>query len=173
MVVANKLDLPDGRARLPEAQAAARRRGLACFEVSAATGEGMPAFLYALGQAVAEARAARAAAPAPTAAAGPGRQVTDPSGTEPEVPIQVVREGAGFRVLGDRPRRWVAMTDLDNQQALAYLQQRLRRAGVEELLTKAGARPGDEVLVGEVAFEYEPDPLASSRGRGRPRRPAR
>jgi GTP-binding protein len=173
MVVANKLDLPDGRARLPEAQAAARRRGLACFEVSAATGEGMPAFLYALGQAVAEARAARAAAPAPTAAAGPGPQVTDPSGVEPEVPIQVVREGAGFRVLGDRPRRWVAMTDLDNEQALAYLQQRLRRAGVEELLAKAGARPGDEVLVGEVAFEYEPDPLAESRGRGRPRRPAR
>jgi GTPase len=170
MVVANKLDLPDGRARLPEAQAAARRRGLACFGVSAATGEGMPAFLYALGEAVKEARAARAAAPARAAAAGP-RAGQPP--TEPEVPIGVVREGAGFRVLGDRPRRWVAMTDLDNPQAVAYLQQRLRRAGVEELLTKAGARPGDEVLVGDAAFEYEPDPLAESRGRGRPRRPAR
>ena len=36
----------------------------------------------------------------------------------------MVREGAGFRVLGDRPRRWVAMTDLDNPQAVAYLQRR-------------------------------------------------
>jgi GTPase len=85
----------------------------------------------------------------------------------------VVREGTGFRVLGDRPLRWVAMTDLDNPQAVAYLQRRLRRAGVEDLLEAAGARPGDEVLVGEATFEYEPDPLASSRGRGRRRPPSR
>jgi GTPase len=76
-------------------------------------------------------------------------------------------------VLGDRPSRWVAMTDLDNPQAVAYLQRRLRRAGVEDLLAAAGARPGDEVLVGDAAFEYEPDPLTSARGRGRPPRPGR
>jgi len=162
MVVANKVDLPEGRGRLPEAQAAAARRGLACFGVSAVTGEGVPAFLYALGAAVAASRSARQAA-----AGGPGAGAP---ATETEVPIQVVREGTGFRVLGDRPSRWVAMTDLDNPQAVAYLQRRLRRAGVEDLLAQAGARPGDEVLVGEAAFEYEPDPLAGSPGRGRPRR---
>jgi len=162
MVVANKVDLPEGRGRLPEAQAAAARRGLACFGVSAVTGEGVPAFLYALGAAVAASRSARQAA-----AGGPGAGAP---ATETEVPIQVVREGTGFRVLGDRPSRWVAMTDLDNPQAVAYLQRRLRRAGVEDLLAQAGARPGDEVLVGGAAFEYEPDPLAGSPGRGRPRR---
>jgi GTP-binding protein len=163
MVVANKIDLPEGRARLPEAQAAAARRGLACFGVSAVTGEGIPAFLYALGEAVAAARASRQASAA-------GQQVEAPA-TETEAPVEVVREGTGFRVLGDRPLRWVAMTDLDNPQAVAYLQRRLRRAGVEDLLAAAGARPGDEVLVGEAAFEYEPDPVAQVRGRGRPRRP--
>ena len=170
MVVANKVDLPEGRARLPEAQAAADRRGLACFGVSAVTGEGMPAFLYALGEAVAAARTARREAARPPegsrAAAAPDQQ-------EQEAPIQVVREGAAFRVLGDRPERWVAMTDLDNPEAVAYLQRRMRRAGVEDLLAEAGARPGDEVLVGEAAFEYEPDPLASARARERPRRPGR
>jgi GTPase len=165
MVVANKVDLPEGRGRLPEAQAAAARRGLACFGVSAVTGEGVPAFLYALGAAVAASRSARQAAAAGQGAGAPA--------AETEVPIQVVREGTGFRVLGDRPLRWVAMTDLDNPQAVAYLQRRLRRAGVEDLLAAAGARPGDEVLLGGAAFEYEPDPLASSRGRGRPRPPAR
>jgi GTP-binding protein len=165
MVVANKLDLPEGRARLPQAQAAAARRGLACFGLSAVTGEGIPAFLYALGAAVADARSARR----PPAA---GQDAEVPA-TETEAPIEVVRKGTGFRVLGDRPLRWVAMTDLDNPQAVAYLQRRLRRAGVEDLLEAAGARPGDEVLVGEAAFEYEPDPLASSRGRGRPRPPPR
>jgi GTPase len=165
MVVANKVDLPEGRARLPEARAAAGRRGLPCFGISAVTGEGMPGFLYALGAAVAASRSAR------QAAAG-GRGAVD-AAAEPEVPIQVVRAGSGFRVLGDRPSRWVAMTDLDNPQAVAYLQRRLRRAGVEDLLAAAGARPGDEVLVGDAAFEYEPDPLPASRGRGRPPRPAR
>jgi len=165
MVVANKVDLPEGRDRLPEAQAAAARRGLACFGVSAVTGEGVQAFLYALGAAVAAARSARQAAA--------GDQGAEVPATETEVPIQVVREGTGFRVLGDRPLRWVAMTDLDNPQAVAYLQRRLRRAGVEDLLAAAGARPGDEVLVGGTTFEYEPDPLAPSRGRGRPGPPAR
>jgi GTP-binding protein len=165
MVVANKVDLPEGRARLPEAQAAAARRGLPCFGVSAVTGEGMPAFRYALGEAVAAARSARQA----SAPGGPGAH---PPATETETPIQVVREGGGFRVLGDRPLRWVAMTDLDNPQAVAYLQRRLRRAGVEDLLAAAGARPGDEVLVGGATFDYQPDPLAQPRDRGRPRRPA-
>jgi GTPase len=171
MVAANKLDLPEGRARLPEAQAAADRRGLACFGVSAATGEGMAAFLYALGEAVEAARAARrdAARPAAETPAGAARA----AGREQEAPIRVVREGAAFRVLGDRPQRWVAMTDLDNPQAVAYLQRRMRRAGVEDLLAEAGAKEGDEVLVGEAAFEYEPDPLGSARARGRPRRPGR
>jgi GTP-binding protein len=164
LVVANKVDLPEGRARLPEAEAAARRRGLPFHAVSAATGEGMRELLYALGAEVAQARAAR-----PVVPAAPPAAIT----SDPEVPIAVTREGAGFRVLGDRPERWVAMTDLDNPQAVAYLQRRLRRAGVDDLLAGAGASPGDEVLVGDAAFEFTPDPLAGTRGRDRPRRPAR
>jgi GTP-binding protein len=164
MVVGNKADLPEGRARIPDAETAARRRGLPFFAVSAATGAGMREFLYALGAEVSQARAAQPAAPA-----APSVTVA----ADPEVPISVVREGPGFRVLGDRPVRWVAMTDLDNPQAVAYLQRRLRRAGVDDLLTGAGASPGDEVLVGDAAFEFTPDPLAEARGRDRPRRPPR
>jgi GTP-binding protein len=161
MVVANKADLPEGRARLPEAEAAARRRGLPFFAVSAATGEGIRELLYALGAEVGQARAARPAA----SAAPPAAAVA----ADPEVPISVIREGPGFRVLGDRPERWVAMTDLDNPQAVAYLQRRLRRAGVDDLLAAAGAAPGDEVLVGGAAFEFTPDPLAGARSPGRGR----
>jgi GTP-binding protein len=168
MVVGNKADLPEGRARIPEAEAAAKRRGLPFFAISAATGEGMREFLYALGAEVGQARAAQ-----PVASAAPPVTVA----ADPEVPISVAREGAGFRVLGDRPERWVAMTDLDNPQAVAYLQRRMRRAGVDDLLTEAGASPGDEVLVGDAAFEFTPDPLADplagTRGRERPRRPGR
>jgi GTP-binding protein len=157
LVVANKIDLPEGRARLPEAEAAAARRGLACHAVSAATGEGLPGLVYALGELVAEARAAR---PAPE-----GRE--DLLVVEQETPIAVVRDPDGrLRVRGDRPERWVAMTDLDNPEGVAHLQRRLRRAGVDELLAAAGAQLGDEVVVGEATFEYEPDPLTEARRRG-------
>jgi GTP-binding protein len=150
LVVANKIDLPEGRARLPEAEAAAARRELACLPISAATGEGMRAFLYTLADLVAEARAAE------TAAARQAPVANAPT-AEPEAPIQVVREADGWRVLGDRPARWVAMTDLDNPEAVAFLQRRLRRAGVDDMLARSGARRGDEVVVGDAAFEYEPD----------------
>jgi len=157
LVVANKIDLPEGRARLPEAEAAAARRGLACHAVSAATGEGLPGLVYALGELVAEARAAR---PAPE-----GRE--DLLVVEQETPIAVVRDPDGrLRVRGDRPERWVAMTDLDNPEGVAHLQRRLRRAGVDELLAAAGAQLGDEVVLGEATFEYEPDPLTEARRRG-------
>ena len=153
LVVANKIDLPEGRARLPQAEAAAARRGLAFHAVSAATGEGLRGLVYALGELVAEERAAR---PAP---GGRGELVV-----EPEATIEVVRDPDGrLRVRGDRPQRWVAMTDLDNPEGVAHLQRRLRRAGVDELLAAAGAQQGDEVVVGEATFEYEPDPLAEAR----------
>ena len=146
LVAANKIDLPDGRARLPEAEAAATRRGLELFPISAATGEGLQPLLRAIGAAVAEVRAH--AAP---------HVVSTTVIEEPEVPISVVREGSGqFRVLGDRPARWVAMTDLDNNDAVAYLQRRMKRAGIDDLLAEAGATVGDEISVGDIAFEYHP-----------------
>jgi GTPase len=152
LVAANKVDLPEGRERLPQAEAAAARRDLPFFPISAATGEGMPALLYALADAVAEARAAQGA--------GASLAVTGTAVEEAEAPIEVVREAGGWRVLGDLPARWVAMTDLDNPEAVEYLQRRLRRAGVDDLLAEAGAKPGDDVIVGDSIFEYEPDVLA-------------
>ena len=50
----------------------------------------------------------------------------------------------------------VARHDLANPEALAYLEQRLREIGVIEALREAGFEPGDEVRVGEQAFELDP-----------------
>jgi GTPase len=160
LVAANKADLPEGRARLPQARAAAERRGLPFHAISAATGEGMPALLYAIAAAVAETRAAEAERERATVPAGAGSRGAGgghDAVVEPEAPIEVVREDESWRVLGDRPTRWVAMTDLDNAEGVAYLERRLRRAGVYDLLASAGAQPGDEVLIGAAAFEYQPD----------------
>jgi len=46
------------------------------------------------------------------------------------------------------------MADLTNQEAVAYVQDRFRRMGVERALARAGAREGDTVRVGPVELEY-------------------
>ena len=46
--------------------------------------------------------------------------------------------------------------DLDNFEAVAYLEQRLTEIGVIKALRKAGFEDGDEVRIGEHTFELNP-----------------
>jgi GTPase len=69
----------------------------------------------------------------------------------------VTREGERFRVIGRGVERWVSETDLDDPEKLQRLQRRLVKEGVERELASAGARRGDEVMIGDVAFEYLPE----------------
>lgn len=81
--------------------------------------------------------------------------------------ISVARDADGsWRVEGGNVERWVAMCDMQNSEAVAHLQERLDRAGVEAKLEAAGATAGDEVRIGVVTFEWWP---SSGRrvGRGR------
>jgi len=69
-------------------------------------------------------------------------------------------DGEVFRVLGERPTRWIRQTDFSNDEAVGYLADRLNRLGVEEALLKAGAVSGSTVLIGPednaVVFDWEP-----------------
>ena len=56
---------------------------------------------------------------------------------------------------GRTAERVVAMADLTNEEAIEYVQVRLRRMGVERALARAGAREGDVVRVGPVELEYQ------------------
>jgi Obg family GTPase CgtA-like protein len=61
--------------------------------------------------------------------------------------------------------RWVGEADLDDQRSVARLQKRLARAGVERELEAAGAKRGDEVVIGDDAFEFYPGDLPEEAGR--------
>lgn len=113
--------------------------------LSAVTGEGIDAFLYALRAAVIAAREAR------PPAAGYIRHVVR------EEPLEIAREDGAWRVRGRRAERAVAMTDLENEEAVRRLQRRLIWIGVERALEAAGAVTGDEVRIGATAFEFQPD----------------
>ncbi|HEX2180229.1 MAG TPA: GTPase ObgE [Actinomycetota bacterium] len=143
VVALNKVDVA-GQDRAQQAQDAFDARGMEAFVISAAEGTGLHALRKRLAELVAQYR----------------RDRSRPQGfelfkTTPD-PIKVEREGNGWRVTGGGVKRWVAMTDLNNSEAVAYLQNRLDRAGVEDLLGKAGAEHGDEVRIGDSVFTWWP-----------------
>jgi GTP-binding protein len=71
--------------------------------------------------------------------------------------FEVRREGRRFRVVGRGVERWVADTDLDDPGQVERLQKRLVKEGVERQLAAAGARRGDEVIIGSSTFEFIPE----------------
>jgi GTP-binding protein len=69
----------------------------------------------------------------------------------------VSREGEVYRVTSDGIERLVAMTDMESEEAVARLQQKLRTAGVDDALAAAGCADGDTVRIGELEFTYADD----------------
>jgi GTP-binding protein len=69
--------------------------------------------------------------------------------------VERVGEGA-FRVTGEAVDRLIARHDLENEEALAHVEQRLRRLGVIAALEANGFEPGDDVEIGGVVFELDP-----------------
>ncbi|MGN6870942.1 MAG: GTPase ObgE [Solirubrobacteraceae bacterium] len=62
-----------------------------------------------------------------------------------------------YRVTGQGIERLVARYDLDNADALAYLERRLRGIGVIRALQDEGFEPGDEVEIAGIAFDLDPE----------------
>jgi GTP-binding protein len=113
------------------------------LRLSAVTGEGLNEVLGRVGALVADARASE-----------PETEAFVVHRPEPRG-VRVERTSAGaFVVRGRQAERAVAVNDLTDPQALAYVHDRLRRLGVDRALARAGAREGDLVRVGELEFEY-------------------
>jgi len=69
----------------------------------------------------------------------------------------VRRTGEGsFSVSGEGVERLLARYDLDNKEALAHLERRLRGLGVLRALESEGFEPGDEVEIAGIAFDLDP-----------------
>ena len=152
IVVANKCDLPGTEEAQERLREAAEADGRAFFAVSAATGEGLDALVSSCAAEVARLRAA-------AAERNEGADHTELWELERQRrdrSMRVIREERhAWRVSGSQVERMVVQTDWDNDEAVAYLQHRFDRAGVNDALAKAGARTGDEVRILELAFTYE------------------
>jgi GTP-binding protein len=121
--------------------------------VSSATGVGVEAVRRAIFEGVPEAGAA-AAAPASEPEFEAEHIVYRPAG-EQGFGVERVDDRV-YEVRGRGIELLIRRHDLDNLEALAYVEQRLREIGVIAALRSAGFEPGDEVRIGEATFELDP-----------------
>jgi GTPase len=127
-------------------------RVLGVFAVSSATGEGLDELRNRILAELPETQPTlEAGAAEPEAEFEAEHRVYRPVG---EGGYWVEREEDGaFRVLGRGVELLFERHDTRNEEALAYLEQRLGEMGVLAALSRAGFEPGDDVRIGEHEFE--------------------
>jgi GTP-binding protein len=123
------------------------------FEISAATGEGVPALLERVWTLVEEARAQREELEQLPPVLVTRVQVDKPF---------TIRESARFadglsewEAEGGMLERMVNRFDLENHEAVLHVHRLLERHGVIEQLKEAGVKPGDLIHIGDLSFEFE------------------
>ena len=149
VVVANKCDMPGTEEAVERLRAVAEADGRPFFAVSAVTGDGLDALVSAVADRVYELRSQIS-----------GSDVTRDFSTDWErnrlrrdSAITIEREERhAWRVSGGAVERMVIQTDWDNDEAIAFLQHRLDRIGLDDRLAKAGCVQGDEVRI--LGFDF-------------------
>ncbi len=121
--------------------------------VSSATGEGIDKLLQALFTAVPAHERPVAKPEDPDEAYEAEHIVYRPAADQG---FEVVREDEAFRVVGQGIELLVARFDMNNLEALSYLEDRLREIGVIAALERAGFESGDDVRIGSEEFELHP-----------------
>ena len=146
VIAFNKIDLPAGSQAADELML----EFPGSFSISAQRGDGCQ-------RAPAGSRRAGGARDSrrPGAAAPPGLHRIYRPRPRRVVTNDVVREGDGFRVVGELVERMVGRIDLDNEEAVARLQRKLAAAGVDAALAAAGCREGDTVRIGDAEFTLQ------------------
>jgi len=155
VIALNKVDVPEAKDLADLVRPDLEARGYRVFEISTVSRVGLRELTFALGEIVEQHRIAIANAPVPE------RIVIRPRGSEKEFTVRVEGGTYGnlYRILGEKPVRWVQQTDFQNEEAVGFLADRLDRLGVEDALFRAGAVPGAAVVIGEgdgVVFDWHP-----------------
>lgn len=163
LVVLNKIDVLEARELADFVREDFEKMGFKVFEISTASHEGLRQLTFAMAEIV-EADRARQEEAETEEAAEPA--VIRPRGFRAKKQNEFVirREERNleplFRVIGEKPEKWIMQTDFNNDEAVGYLADRFAKLGIEDELFKAGARAGDAVVIGEatdaVIFDWEP-----------------
>lgn len=168
LVALNKIDVPEARELAEMVRPDIEARGFRVFDISTVSREGLRPLSFALGEIVDRHRAEQAVEVVPE------RVVIRPRGAERDFEIRVEGGSYGnvYRILGEKPVRWVQQTDFQNEEAVGYLADRLEKLGVEDELFRLGATAGSTVVIGpgdSIVFDWEPSISSAAELIGTPR----
>ena len=148
LIAINKVDMPKAAAHVDRVQTYFGKRKV--FPISAITGEGVNSLMQ---------QAYRSLQYLETKA----REDAETTITfapelppEPRARFELNKTENGFVVTGNEPKRAVVMTDMENEQALILLFQKLKKMGVINALNRSGVKEGDTIKIDEFEFTYNP-----------------
>jgi GTP-binding protein len=155
LIALNKVDVPEAEELADFVRGDLEQRGYRVFEISTVSREGLRELTFAMAEIVAEQRKVAASAPAPV------RLIIRPQGAVADFTVRVEGGTYGdiYRILGEKPVRWVQQTDFQNDEAVGFLADRLAKLGVEDELFRVGATPGATVVIGPgdgIVFDWQP-----------------
>ncbi len=155
LIALNKIDVPEAKDLADLVRGDLEARGYRVFDISTVSHEGLRQLSFALADIIAKHRVVVAATPAPE------RVVIRPKGSVKEFVIRVEGGTYGnvYRIVGDKPVKWVQQTDFQNEEAVGFLADRLEKLGVEDELFRVGAVAGSTVVIGEgdgIVFDWHP-----------------
>lgn len=157
IVLINKIDLISDNDKLNKIKKVLEQRsGRDVFLISAVTGQGIDKMVRRMHGKVAEYRqkaysAGEAETPEKTRI-----KVYRLSKKGSELGKIEVKKGDGeYIVKNKKLERLVAMTDLENEEALDYLMHRIKKTKIADILKKRGIKEGDTVIIGELVFTLE------------------
>lgn len=144
LIVLNKTDLLQDEETLPRVTKYFADQDYEVFAVNALTGEGLPALVertwYYVENYV------------------PEPEVVDDTvyyEAKPDTDFVITRgDDASFVISGSRIEKLVAMTNLDDEQALRRFQKIWRYMELDAELKKRGIQDGDEVVIGDQRFTF-------------------
>lgn len=146
IVVVNKIDLPQVRARLKEFRIAFKEAGISVLFISAATGQGVSKLLaetlVLLKQTVASIEASKTV---PLKVFRPKPKIDSAS---------VYKDGDVFVVAVPGLDRLITGSGEPAPEVRQLLKKRLARMGLSKVLEKAGIKPGDKIRCGTLELEW-------------------
>ena len=151
IVAFNKIDLVESRELWTSFKAACCERGMESVATSSATGKGLSALID------------RTLATLATAQDPERPQLAELPILRPEPihedPRLFRREDGAYIIRDSNLERLAERLNLESLDAVDYLQRRLDRRGITARLERAGAKPGDTVVIGDLELEWAAEGL--------------
>ena len=144
LVVANKMDLPEGQENFQRVKEYVEAKGYEIVKASAATGEGLQELMYKAYEMLQNFE------PEPDEEENIIMDEIDPDSFE----ITACAD-ADFEVKGKNIERLVAMTNFDNDEALYRFQLIWKSLGIDAALKEKGIQEGQTVRIRDMVFEFK------------------